>query len=159
MVIDSCLWMTVLLCPAPAPPPRSRCGGGLVGLKYPRATVSLCATCKPQLKALNGKSECLSILLIGLSPDASHGSQGRYLLQLPDNKMSCYSPAIFFRAHGILRPFQNLKNDGVCMLLALLSLTLCDPMNCMYPSRLLCLWDSPGKNTGVDCRSLLHKND
>ena len=27
--------------------------------------------------------------------------------------------------------------------------TLCDPMYCRYPTRLFCLWDSPGKNTGV----------
>ena len=32
--------------------------------------------------------------------------------------------------------------------------TLCDPMNCS-PSRLLCPWDSPGKNTGVGCHALL----
>ena len=25
----------------------------------------------------------------------------------------------------------------------------------MYPARLLCPWDSPGKNTGVGCHSLL----
>ena len=30
--------------------------------------------------------------------------------------------------------------------------TLCDPMD---PSRLLCPWDSPGKNTGVGCHFLL----
>ena len=30
--------------------------------------------------------------------------------------------------------------------------TLCDPMD---PTRLLCPWDSPGKNTGVGCHSLL----
>ena len=24
------------------------------------------------------------------------------------------------------------------------------------PTRLLCPWDSPGKNTGVDCHFLLH---
>ena len=29
--------------------------------------------------------------------------------------------------------------------------TVCDPMDC---SRLLHLWDSPGKNTGVGCHSL-----
>ena len=28
--------------------------------------------------------------------------------------------------------------------------TLCDPMDCS-----LCPWDFPGKNTGVDCHSLL----
>ena len=32
-------------------------------------------------------------------------------------------------------------------------LTLCDPMDCR--ARLLCPWDSPGKNTGVGCHSLL----
>ena len=36
-----------------------------------------------------------------------------------------------------------------------LCLTLCDPMDCGPPSRLLCPWDSPGKNTGVGCHALL----
>ena len=30
----------------------------------------------------------------------------------------------------------------------------CNPMDCS-PTRLLCPWDSPGKNTGVDCHFLL----
>ena len=34
-----------------------------------------------------------------------------------------------------------------------LCLVLCDPM-VQQPTRLLCLWDSPGKNTGVGCHSL-----
>ena len=34
--------------------------------------------------------------------------------------------------------------------------TLCDPMDCsLLCTRLLCPWDSPGKNTGVDCHFLL----
>ena len=33
--------------------------------------------------------------------------------------------------------------------------TLCDPMDCS-PTRLLCPWNSPGWNTGVDSCSLLH---
>ena len=33
-------------------------------------------------------------------------------------------------------------------------LTRCDPTD--GPNRLLCLWDSPGKNTGVGCHFLLH---
>ena len=33
-------------------------------------------------------------------------------------------------------------------------LTLCDPMECSTP-RLLCPWESPGKNTGVGCHALL----
>ena len=32
--------------------------------------------------------------------------------------------------------------------------TLCDPTD--KPTRLLCPWDSPGKNTGVGCHFLLH---
>ena len=32
--------------------------------------------------------------------------------------------------------------------------TLCDPMDCSLPW-LLCPWNSPGKNTGMDCHSLL----
>ena len=30
----------------------------------------------------------------------------------------------------------------------------CDPMDCMQPTRLLCPWDPPGKNTGVGCHFL-----
>ena len=33
--------------------------------------------------------------------------------------------------------------------------TLCDPMDCMQPVRLLSPWDSPGKNTAVGCHILL----
>ena len=36
-----------------------------------------------------------------------------------------------------------------------LGLTLCDPMDCSWPTRLLCPWHSPGKNTGVGWRALL----
>ena len=35
-----------------------------------------------------------------------------------------------------------------------LCLTLCDLMDCMQPARLLCPWNSPGKNTGRDCHFL-----
>ena len=34
-------------------------------------------------------------------------------------------------------------------------LTLCNPMDCCSRPRLLCPWDSPGKNTGVGCHALL----
>ena len=34
-------------------------------------------------------------------------------------------------------------------------LTLCDPMDCMQPSRLLHPWDFSGKSTGVGCHHLL----
>ena len=34
--------------------------------------------------------------------------------------------------------------------------TLCDPMDCSPPG--FCPWNFPGKNTGVDCHSLLQRN-
>ena len=34
--------------------------------------------------------------------------------------------------------------------------TFCDPMD-SSPPRLLCPWDSPGKNTGVGCHALLQE--
>ena len=36
--------------------------------------------------------------------------------------------------------------------------TLCDPLDCS-PSRFLCPWDFPGKNTGVGCHFHLQCND
>ena len=41
-----------------------------------------------------------------------------------------------------------------CLLVTQLYLTLPDPMDCS-PSRVLCPWNSPGKNTGMGCHSLL----
>ena len=38
---------------------------------------------------------------------------------------------------------------------AQLCLSLCDPMDCVL-SRLLCPWDSPGKDIGVGYHTLLH---
>ena len=43
---------------------------------------------------------------------------------------------------------------SVLVLVTQLCLTLCDPMDC-DPTRLLCPWNSLGKNTGVGCHSLL----
>ena len=36
-------------------------------------------------------------------------------------------------------------------------LTLCNPVDCNLPGRLLCPWDSPGKSTGVGCHFLLQR--
>ena len=46
---------------------------------------------------------------------------------------------------------------ATCMHAQLLQLcpTLCNPMNC--GPQVLCPWDSPGKNTGVDCHTLLQR--
>ena len=49
----------------------------------------------------------------------------------------------------------NEKKAGIAVLVSdkvLITqshLTLCNPMDCSRPPRLLCSWDSPGKNTGV----------
>ena len=48
-------------------------------------------------------------------------------------------------------------SDSVCVLVSQLCLTLCDPMD-YSPPRLLWPWNSPGKNTGMSCNSLLQGN-
>ena len=50
----------------------------------------------------------------------------------------------------------NTNAQAFCVSLVTQSrLTLFDHMDCS-PTRLFCAWDSPGKNTGVGCHSLLH---
>ena len=44
----------------------------------------------------------------------------------------------------------QMPRSNMCMLKS--CPTLCDPMD--YPTRLLCPWDFPGKNTGVSCHFL-----
>ena len=48
---------------------------------------------------------------------------------------------------------RNLSTVCTCSVTSVMSdsLRLCGPS----PARLLCLWDSPGKNTGVGCHALL----
>ena len=43
-----------------------------------------------------------------------------------------------------------------CVLVTQLCLTLCNPHG-LQPTWFLCPWSSPGKNTGVDCHSLLQR--
>ena len=50
----------------------------------------------------------------------------------------------------------NILLACVCMFLAQLCPTLCNPTD-LQPTRLLCPWSSPGKNTGVGCHSLLQR--
>ena len=53
--------------------------------------------------------------------------------------------------------FLNLCYQCQC-LCARSCLTLCDPVDCMQPTRHLCPWNFPGKNTGVGCHFLLQGN-
>ena len=59
--------------------------------------------------------------------------------------LSCSPPISYLK---------KCKQKDVKVLFAPLCLTLCDPMDCS-PTRLLCPWDSPGRNTGVGCHALL----
>ena len=49
-----------------------------------------------------------------------------------------------------------LKEVCCCCLVIQLCLTLCDPHR-LQPTRLLCQWDFPGKNTRVGCHFLLQR--
>ena len=53
--------------------------------------------------------------------------------------------------------FQQITNpsEHKSLCCAQSCLTLCNPMNCMQPARLLCPWEFPSKNTGVACYFLL----
>ena len=53
-----------------------------------------------------------------------------------------------------LYPFM-FSLSGVGGLVAKSCPTLCNSMD-PWPARVLCPWDSPGKNTGVGCHFLLH---
>ena len=54
---------------------------------------------------------------------------------------------------NIIRSQENgNSNNDILLLLSQSCLTLCDPME---PARLLCPWNFPGKNTGVECHFLL----
>ena len=50
---------------------------------------------------------------------------------------------------------ENLDDLGYGAKLLQSWLTLCDLRDFQEPARLLCPWDSPGKNTGVGCHFLL----
>ena len=55
------------------------------------------------------------------------------------------------------RPSETSPNGGMTVLYAQSLLSrpaLCNPMDCS-PLGFSALWDSPGKNTGVDCHALL----
>ena len=59
----------------------------------------------------------------------------------------------FFKVH--YSPAWRTLLSFLCVCVLLLShVHLCNLMDCS-PPRLLCPWNSPGKNTGVDCHSLL----
>ena len=52
--------------------------------------------------------------------------------------------------------FLKINSFFLCVCLVIQScLTLCDPMDCSLPGSTV-YGDSPGKNTGVGCRALLH---
>ena len=67
---------------------------------------------------------------------------------------------LFWQLHVCSSNFQVAKcinlEDEVQVLVAQLCLTLYDPMDCS-PPRLLCPWDSPGKNTGEGSHSFLQR--
>ena len=68
------------------------------------------------------------------------------------NRKQKIQPQVCFHAKTIK---SNLVEPKVKVLGTQSCPTLCNPIDCMQPTRLLCPWDSPGKNTGVGCHSLL----
>ena len=78
----------------------------------------------------------------------------KYVMVLLWNVMELFGEQIdtyFLEYIGMVPSINTLRKKKV--LVAQLCPTLCNPMD--YPTRLLCLWDSSGKNTGVGCHSLV----
>ena len=59
--------------------------------------------------------------------------------------------------HICTHSVQMLMCVCVCVCVSCSVVSDCLRPHGLQPTRLLCLWDSPGKNTGVDCHSLLQR--
>ena len=55
--------------------------------------------------------------------------------------------------HFMIDINETLQTSDQIRSVSQLCLTLCNPMDCSPPGS-SCLWDSPGKNTGVGCHAL-----
>ena len=71
-----------------------------------------------------------------------------------------WCPMFSFRAAALVIRLRAMWHppewDDCCCLAAKSCSTLCDPMD-LQPARLLCPWNPPDKNTGVDCHFLLQR--
>ena len=67
-------------------------------------------------------------------------------------RMLAQNPSHFLSGGRELLPSTSASPQGV-RALSLRHVQLCNPMNCSSPDS--CLWDFPGKNTGVGCHFLL----
>ena len=89
------------------------------------------------------------------------------MMHLTRNSAQCYAAAWMGRENRYMHVYgwgpslfawhyHNFVNclSTLCVLVAQSCPTLCNPMDCS-PARLLCPWNSPTKNTGVGCHSLL----
>ena len=56
---------------------------------------------------------------------------------------------------GLFVP-KSVHNQGLVVLVTQLCPTLCNPIDSTPPDS--CPWNSPGKNTGLDCHSLLQRS-
>ena len=67
---------------------------------------------------------------------------------------SCLAVGTLFCYLSFTVSSTTLSKSSFCVLITQSSPTLCDPMDCS-PAKLLSPWNSPDKNTGLDCHSLL----
>ena len=72
-------------------------------------------------------------------------------------KSTLYQMYAIWRRNKVIydQTMQILTQRFLSVSVAQSSPTLCDPMDCMSPTRLFCPWNSPDKNTRVGNHSLL----
>ena len=69
----------------------------------------------------------------------------------------CIKKGKYFSLLQDLRIRLNTFLVVIEVLVVKLCTTVCEFMGCMQPTGFLCLWNFPGKNTGVGCHSFLQR--
>ena len=147
----------------PAPPLQPGQSAGLPLLTEPVTKLNTSSSTPTPPQALLTRARvcvCVSVLCVCLCVCA-HARMGAVSCNV---SLSAPPPKGSFLYHSFLDTlFSSLKNVCVpqrdtllCMCARSLQLcpTLCDPHG-LQPTKLLCPWDSPGKNTAVGCHALL----
>ena len=94
------------------------------------------------------------------SQTLTYAASSTHIPRVQEMQLYLNSPeAVFWVRHSKYTPktlqIPLLLYVRLCVLFTQSCPTLCDPILRLYPARLLCPWDFPGKKTRVFCHSLL----
>ena len=105
---------------------------------------------------LNAKEQSFSMSPIHLTPSQNRdGACGKSLIRMMENKNHLNTKSNNDNKDKVPRKRHFGNRACVCAVASANSDSLWP--HGLQPTRLLCPWDSPGKNTGVGCHSLLQE--